>query len=1556
MGNRVRPASDLVWICRGNSWSSVLLVLLLVLFLSNESALCQESYFPSYPSWSSAGERTNSIAVGDVDGDGDLDLIFGGTGGGSALHLNTGGEIETSAAWYSDPIQASQTVALGDVDGDGDLDLVCGNYGERNTLYLNTGGTFVTSPSWSSGWKANTESVALGDVDGDGDLDLVCGNSGYYSALYLNTGGTFETSSPTWSSEQYRDTRSVALGDVDGDGDLDLVCGNANQSNALYTNIGGTFDATPSWSSGPIGNTRSIALGDVDGDGDLDLVCGNYGQSNTVYLNTGGTFESSTSWSVAQLEQTQSITLGDVDADGDLDLVCGNYNQNTTLYLNADSTFQDSPAWTSAATYDDTRSVVLGDVDGDGYLDLVCGKSGSHLAGEKNTLYLNVAGPFEMSPTTSLGTGAASVAFGDVDGNGQVDLVFGSYNEANTLYLSTDGAFDTSPSWSSGPTWSTSSVALGDVDGDGDLDLVCGNVAQSNTLYRNTGGTFGTSPSWSSGPTWSTSSVALGDVDGDGDLDLVCGNSGMGDENNTLYLNTGGTFETYPSWSSGVSADTRGIVLGDVDGDGDLDLVCGNYAYGGFSNENNDLYLNTGGTFETLPSWTSDYHEFTYSIALGDVDGDGDLDLVCGSGGESITLYENAGGTFDATPSWSSQTHEIAWSMALGDVDGDGDLDLVCGGTSIYVNTGGTLETSPSWSLEPTGTTMGIAVGDVDGDGDLDIVCTIDSAPGAIYAGRATPAFAGDLLSPRNHLPNNGAHVRFVVTEQANPPEYHRIDFTARDVESDPIWLVADYQYEGDPAWHPVLVGGHIGKVGPFSTSPAGVQDSIQWDTRFLPFDQRDVVLRLRVMETPNRTGTIQHAASYLKEMGPVTPYRPVISTAAPLVFPTVTLGDTTSAGLTVANEGSAVLTIAGVELPTTDMHVENTLPVVVAPNESVEVTIQLSPSSAVDIQGDLVVHSNDPIAPYAHVELVAGVRPLDFTLVSLYPTGETQQGAPLNISVVMQDYVHVDSARVFFREGGKKAFDVMDLQRIDDPVNEQYYGSVPAGSVGARGVEYFVEVYNDRFSREESLQRLRTRVKSMDFGVEPPPESYALLSIPLEMEGPIFGVLSDDLGGLDNTSWRMYGYDNMTAAYVQLPNDTITEFEVGRGYWLIRRGNHRLDTGPAEGLSIPTDRPFEIALQPGWSILGDPFAFPVAWDTIAVDSLSMAEAEEQGVIEPPWRWVPSAGQYRRDVTVLEPFQAYWVLNSTDPPREIVLRVPPVEANVGAALASAGSARGAGDGGAWNVMIGVRCGNVAADHNHIGIRSRASETYDPFDRSAPPINPGRGMSLYFPHTEWERHAGRYAVDIRGSAGDRGVSASASTPGSAEGVWGHAWRFDVAKNFSDGAAGDEIVLEFSGIESLPEDLEIVLVDRKLERVVELREERTYSFFQGQRAYVSQEEARFELLVGSDAFVDSYGDGLPALPTETALHQNHPNPFNPSTVIRYELATAGRVRLEIYDVSGALVKVLEDRYREPGRYEVGWDGTTDRNGRVASGVYFYVLEAPGTRVAKKMLCVK
>ena len=132
--------------------------------------------------------------------------------------------FSTNPVWWSEEIGNTEALAFGDVDGDGDLDLICGDFYDGLRLYKNDGNMLESTPSWSATRYTRTWALALGDVDDDGDLDLVCGNHGRNS-LYLNDGGSFGEN-PDWRSREDYYTFGIALGDVDGDGDLDLVCGN----------------------------------------------------------------------------------------------------------------------------------------------------------------------------------------------------------------------------------------------------------------------------------------------------------------------------------------------------------------------------------------------------------------------------------------------------------------------------------------------------------------------------------------------------------------------------------------------------------------------------------------------------------------------------------------------------------------------------------------------------------------------------------------------------------------------------------------------------------------------------------------------------------------------------------------------------------------------------------------------------------------------------------------------------------------------------------------------------------------------------------------------------------------------------------------------------------------------------------------------------------------------------------------------------------------------------------------------------------------------------------
>jgi hypothetical protein len=779
-------------------------------------------------------------------------------------------------------------------------------------------------------------------------------------------------------------------------------------------NEGGLFAVLPAWSSGLANQTYGVALGDVDGDGDLDLVCGHKPggpsllYSGTLYLNEGGLFAVLPAWSSGHLTYTNSVTLGDVDGDGDLELVCGNPADRSTLYENEGGLFATLPAWSSSQTRN-TSVVVLGDVDGDGDLDLVCGNSGN-------------------------------------------------IPESNTLYLNEGGLFAAVPAWSSGQANRTNGMALGDVDGDGDLDLVCGNHGDANTLYLNEGGLFAAVPAWSSGQANHTNGVALGDVDSDGDLDLVCGNLG---ESNTLYLNEGGLFAAVPAWSSGQTNRTDGVALGDVDGDGDLDLVCGNYQ------EKSTLYLNEGGLFATLPVWSSGQANWTLGVALGDVDGDGDLDLVCGNDGESNILYFNEGGLFATLPAWSSGQTNSTRGVALGDVDADGDLDLICGNgpifgqsNTLYFNEGGLFATLPAWSSGPTDRTRGVVLGDVDADGDVDLVCG-NAGRSTLYRNERNPVLKGDPAAPQNHLPNNSAFATAVSFAHADTNLY-RVSARLFDVESDPVWIVAEYQFDGAPQWFPAVLDNQPSGIGPLPTSPDGVAHTIHWDVSTVPFDSRDVILRLRVVSVPQRVSPMQHIASHTIRIGSIEPVRGelAVSTTS-LSFTTVTLGDTTSAALSLWNRGKSLIRVTNLQPTSTNTHIDQSAPFSIASGGRVDLTLFYAPLDAGSDPGALRIESDGLLTPIVIVDLDAVVRRVNFIVTNLYPQGEISQGVELSIAAVMADSVHADSALVFFRKGGAKAFRDVRLTQIADPVNEQYVGGVPADSISSRGVEYYVKVFN---------------------------------------------------------------------------------------------------------------------------------------------------------------------------------------------------------------------------------------------------------------------------------------------------------------------------------------------------------------------------------------------------------------------------------------------------------------------------------------------------------------
>ncbi len=341
---------------------------------------------------------------------------------------------------------ATTSVALGDVDKDGDLDLVVGvNGGSASNLYLNTLGTF--GPAIGLG-TAPTRAVALVDLDNDGFLDLVLGNDPTTS-VRLNAkgvGSAWAGFSSTVTTVTTTALRALAAGDVDGDGFADLVVAANAGSTLVLKNQGvsGTsvwLGLTATVSLANTFATTSVVLGDVDKDGDLDLIVGANANDTRLYLNDGSTTPYATAIAIASAATT-SLALGDVDGDGFLDLLVGNSGSASRLYRNKGYSTGTSPVWLGFDTTTPvdvgtgaTTAVALADVDGDGKLDAILGANGATTKlfvnkGSSSTAWLGFKAGVSIGSDTPV---TAALAIANLDTDTDLDLVVGVASAASKV-------------------------------------------------------------------------------------------------------------------------------------------------------------------------------------------------------------------------------------------------------------------------------------------------------------------------------------------------------------------------------------------------------------------------------------------------------------------------------------------------------------------------------------------------------------------------------------------------------------------------------------------------------------------------------------------------------------------------------------------------------------------------------------------------------------------------------------------------------------------------------------------------------------------------------------------------------------------------------------------------------------------------------------------------------------------------------------------------------------------------------------------------------------------
>ena len=421
------------------------------------------------------------------------------------------------------------------------------------------------------------------------------------------------------------------------------------------------------------------------------------------------------------------------------------------------------------------------------------------------------------------------------------------------------------------------------------------------------------------------------------------------------------------------------------------------------------------------------------------------------------------------------------------------------------------------------------------------------------------------------------------------------------------------------------------------------------------------------------------------------------------------------------------------------------------------------------------------------------------------------------------------------------------------------------------------------------------------------PKDKWRLISVPTNLDfKTVNETLGDELGEEGKYSWKLY--EDLGNANWQETQD----IKLGNGYWLNQRTEDNLSFGVSSGKSVDI-RSYLIPIPKGWSLIGNPYPFPVKVDfndSEVFGPLTYGASNLLGDEYEGWD---------AETNTLKPWEGYAVYNRTSD--SLYLEINPLAED---AVSSSAVTDG------WHINLGVDNGKFSDHYNIIGRRSGASDKLDQWDNPEPP-KLEEYLSLSMDRKEW-------GVDSPLTSDIRSMKES-------NGQW------DMYLD-TKGIKGT-VYMEVHIKGDFPLESNAVLFDPV--------ERKTYDLLMDQSIMITRVNDHYDypltVLVGSPDYVLAKTEALIAqLPEAFTLGQNYPNPFNPETNIPFTIAAPSYVEIGIFNLMGQRVATLESRWFDMGQYSVRWNGKDAQGNQLSTGVYIYSLESAQFRQAKKLILVK